>query len=999
MTPPAGNGKAGRGLDSIVIKGAREHNLKNVDLVLPRNRLIVITGLSGSGKSSLAFDTIYAEGQRRYVESLSSYARQFLGQMEKPDVDYIEGLSPAISIDQKSTSRNPRSTVGTVTEIYDYLRLLFARIGIPHCYNCGREISSQSSEQIVDAIMELPEGSRIQMLSPLVRGRKGEYTKLFEEIAKEGFARVRVDGETKELREKIVLDKKRKHTIEVIVDRLVMKPDVRKRLTDSVETTLRLSTGIVTALVEDPNTKATRELTFSEAFACVSCGLSFEELAPRLFSFNSPYGACSGCSGLGEKIEIDPWKVIPDRSKSIDDGAIVPWSKSLGSGRFPSMNPYYLQQLERVLRKFRVKTSTPIEKMSDDVLDVILYGTENEQNFAYESRAGKVWEYRSTFEGVVNNLQRRYSETSSDYVKEDIEKYMSASTCPQCKGARLKPEALAVTIADKSIDNLTRMSIEQCERFFADLRPNEREEQIAHQVLKEIRARLGFLTNVGLNYLTLARSATTLSGGESQRIRLATQIGSSLVGVLYILDEPSIGLHQRDNDRLLATLRTLRDLGNTLIVVEHDEDTIRTADVIVDIGPGAGAEGGHVLTVGSLDRVIARDDSETGAYISGRKFIPIPKGRREARGWLKVKNAKANNLRGVDVDFPIGVFACVTGVSGSGKSTLVNQVLVRALNQHLHGQPAAGTYGSVKGVDQLDKMVVIDQSPIGRTPRSNPATYTGSFDLIRELFSMVPEAKMRGYTQGRFSFNVKGGRCESCQGDGIIKIEMHFLPDVYVPCEVCKGKRYNAQTLEVKYKGKTISDVLEMRVDEASAFFSAIPRIHNKLKTICDVGLGYIKMGQPATTLSGGEAQRVKLATELSRRSTGRTFYVLDEPTTGLHFADIHKLLEVLQRLVHTGNTVLVIEHNLDVIKTADYLIDLGPEGGDRGGTVVGVGTPEEVAQDERSYTGQYLVPVLQDERVVGHRHADADSVDALERENMRVLDDLAQGERIPVEA
>ncbi len=981
------------------MRGAREHNLKNIDVEIPRDKLVVITGLSGSGKSSLAFDTIYAEGQRRYVESLSAYARQFLGQMEKPDVDYIEGLSPAISIDQKSTSRNPRSTVGTVTEIYDYLRLLFARIGMPHCYNCGREISSQSSEQIVDSIMALPEGSRIQLLAPLVRGRKGEYTKLFEEIGKEGFARVRVDGETKELREKIVLDKKRKHTIEVIVDRLVMKPDVRKRLTDSVETTLRLSTGIVTVLVEDPGTKQTRELTFSEAFACVYCGLSFEELAPRLFSFNSPYGACPGCSGLGEKIEIDPWKVIPDRTKSIDDGAIVPWSKSIGSGRFPSMNPYYLQQLERVLRKYRVKTTTPIEKMSDDVLDLILYGTDREQDFSYESKAGKVWDYRATFEGVINNLQRRYSETSSEYVKEDIEKFMSASTCPQCKGARLKPEALAVTVSGKNIDELTRMSIEQCERFFSEFRPNEREEQIAHQVLKEIRARLGFLTNVGLNYLTLARSATTLSGGESQRIRLATQIGSSLVGVLYILDEPSIGLHQRDNDRLLATLRTLRDLGNTLIVVEHDEDTIRTADVVVDIGPGAGAEGGHILTVGSLEQVVEHSDSETGAYISGRKFIPIPKRRREPRGWLKVKNAKANNLRGVDVDFPIGAFACVTGVSGSGKSTLVNEVLVRALNQHLHGQPAGGTYGSVKGVDHLDKMVVIDQSPIGRTPRSNPATYTGAFDQIRELFSLVPDAKMRGYTPGRFSFNVKGGRCESCQGDGIIKIEMHFLPDVYVPCEVCKGKRYNAQTLEVKYKGKTISDVLEMRVDEASAFFSAIPRIHNKLKTICDVGLGYIKMGQPATTLSGGEAQRVKLATELSRRSTGRTFYVLDEPTTGLHFADIHKLLEVLQRLVQSGNTVLVIEHNLDVIKTADYLIDLGPEGGDRGGTVVGVGTPEELAKNERSYTGEYLVPVLKDERAVGHRHADAESVEALERENLRVLDDLAKGGRVAVEA
>ena len=982
------------GLDSIVIKGAREHNLKNIDLTLPRNKLIVVTGLSGSGKSSLAFDTIYAEGQRRYVESLSSYARQFLGQMEKPDVDYIEGLSPAISIDQKSTSRNPRSTVGTVTEIYDYLRLLFARIGTPHCYKCGREISTQSSEQIVDSIMELAEGTRIQLLAPLVRGRKGEYSKLFEEIGKEGFARVRVDGEGKELREKIVLDKKRKHTIEVVVDRIVMKPDVRKRLTDSVETTLRLSTGIVTVLAESPDKKeAPRELTFSEAFACVHCGLSFEELAPRLFSFNSPYGACPSCSGLGEKIEIDPWKVIPDRSKSIDDGAIVPWSKSLGAGRFPSMNPYYLQQIERVLRKYRVKMSTPIEKMSDEVVDLILFGTDREQEFAYTSRAGKTWEYRSSFEGVVNNLQRRYSETSSDYVKEDIEKYMSASTCPACKGARLKPEALAVTIAGENIDALTRMSIENSEAFFRNLTLNERQEQIAHQVIKEVRARLGFLTNVGLNYLTLGRSATTLSGGESQRIRLATQIGSALVGVLYILDEPSIGLHQRDNDRLLATLKTLRDLGNTLIVIEHDEDTMRTADVVVDIGPGAGAEGGEILSSGTLDDTLRNPASETGAYLSGRKFIPIPKKRRKARGWLEVKKATANNLRGVDVKFPIGAFTAVTGVSGSGKSTLVNQVLVRALNQHLHGQPAGGTYGTVKGADQLDKMVVIDQSPIGRTPRSNPATYTGAFDQIRELFSMVPEAKIRGYQPGRFSFNVKGGRCEACQGDGIIKIEMHFLPDVYVPCEVCKGKRYNAQTLEVRYKGKTIADVLEMRVDEATELFANIPRINNKLKTICEVGLGYIKMGQPATTLSGGEAQRVKLATELSRRSTGRTFYVLDEPTTGLHFADIHKLLEVLERLVETGNSVLVIEHNLDVIKTADYLIDLGPEGGDRGGTIVGTGTPEELAVQRASYTGAYLVPVLKDQRAVGHHVPDAAELERLQRENMRTLDDLHRGD------
>jgi excinuclease ABC subunit A len=987
-------------LDSIVIKGAREHNLKNVDLVLPRNRLIVITGLSGSGKSSLAFDTIYAEGQRRYVESLSSYARQFLGQMEKPDVDYIEGLSPAISIDQKSTSRNPRSTVGTVTEIYDYLRLLYARVGTPHCYQCGREISTQSSEQIVDSIMELPEGTRMVLLAPLVRGRKGEYTKLFEEVAEEGFTRVRVDGETKELSSKIVLDKKRKHTIEVVVDRLVRKPDVRKRLADSVETTLRLSSGIVTVLM-DPSTGSgqVKELTFSEAFACVYCGLSFEELAPRLFSFNSPYGACPACSGLGEKIEIDPWKVVPDRSKSIAQGAIVPWSRNMGSGRYPSMNPYYMQQLERVLRRYRVKTSTPIDQLSDEVLDVILYGTDREQTFAYTSRGGKTWEYRSSFEGVVNNLQRRYSETSSDYVKEEIEKFMSASVCPACKGARLKPEALAVTVGGRNIDELTRMSIEQLELFFRELSLTPRQEQIAHQIVKEVRARLGFLTNVGLNYLTLSRSATTLAGGESQRIRLATQIGSALVGVLYILDEPSIGLHQRDNDRLLATLQTLRDLGNTLIVIEHDEDTMRTADVVVDIGPGAGAEGGEILTAGTLADVIANPASETGAYLSGRKFIPIPRHRREARGWLEVRNAKANNLRGIDVRFPIGVFAAVTGVSGSGKSTLVNEVLVRALNQHLHRQPPGGTYGSVKGAAQLDKMVVIDQSPIGRTPRSNPATYTGTFDIIRELFSLVPEARMRGYTPGRFSFNVKGGRCEACQGDGIIKIEMHFLPDVYVPCEVCKGRRYNAQTLEVKYKGKTISDVLEMRVDEANEFFANIPRVHNKLRTICDVGLGYIKMGQPATTLSGGEAQRVKLATELSRRSTGRTFYVLDEPTTGLHFADIHKLLEVLDRLVELGNTVLVIEHNLDVIKTADYLIDLGPEGGDRGGTVVATGTPEEVAQNELSFTGAYLVPVLRDQRAVGHHRPDAGELDRIEQENLLVLHDLAETGRVAVEA
>ena len=992
------------GLDSIVIKGAREHNLKNIDLTLPRNRLIVITGLSGSGKSSLAFDTIYAEGQRRYVESLSSYARQFLGQMEKPDVDYIEGLSPAISIDQKSTSRNPRSTVGTVTEIYDYLRLLYARIGKPHCYNCGREVSAQSSEQIVDQIMELPEGTRLQLLAPVIRGRKGEYQKLFEEVQKEGFARVRVDGQTRELREKIDLDKKKKHTIEVIVDRLVMRPDIRKRLTDSIETTLRLSSGIVTVVTEPPKggaAPAARELTFSEQLACVYCGLSFEELAPRLFSFNSPYGACPDCTGLGVKIEIDPWKVIPDRSKSIEEGAILPWSKNMGSGKYPSMNPYYMQQVEKLLRSRRVKLSTPIEKMPPDVVQTLLYGADTKQRFTYESRSGHTWNYEAQFEGVVKNLQRRHSETSSDYVKEEIEKYMEATTCQTCKGARLKPEALAVTVADTNIHALTLMSVEKAEAFFRDFKPTPREELIAHQILKEVRARLGFLTNVGLGYLNLARSATTLSGGESQRIRLATQIGSSLVGVLYILDEPSIGLHQRDNDRLLATLKTLRDLGNTLIVIEHDEDTMREADVIVDIGPGAGAEGGRILSVGPLELVMRNPESLTGAYLSGRQFIAIPKHRREPRAWLRVNKARANNIQGVDVDIPLGVFGCITGVSGSGKSTLVNEILVKALNQHLHGQPAAGTYGTVKGAEALDKLVVIDQSPIGRTPRSNPATYTGTFDLVRELYSLVPDAKIRGYGPGRFSFNVKGGRCEACQGDGIIKIEMHFLPDVYVPCEVCKGKRYNAQTLEIKYKGKTIADVLAMRVDEASEFFSAIPRIHNRLKTICDVGLGYIKMGQPATTLSGGEAQRVKLATELSKRATGRTFYVLDEPTTGLHFADIHKLLDVLQRLVSVGNTVLIIEHNLDVIKTADYLIDLGPEGGDRGGRIVAVGTPEAVADIPASFTGQYLGPALADERAHGLVRPDRGHMEALERENLASLHDLAQGERakIPVEA
>ena len=993
-------------LDAIVIKGAREHNLKNIDLTLPRNKLIVVTGLSGSGKSSLAFDTIYAEGQRRYVESLSSYARQFLGQMEKPDVDYIEGLSPAISIDQKSTSRNPRSTVGTVTEIYDYLRLLYARIGKPHCYECGREVVAQTPEQIVDQILAYPEGTKIQLLAPMVRGRKGEYQKLFEEIGKEGFARVRVDGELRELRDKIDLDKKKKHTIEVVVDRIVVKPDARGRITDSVETTLKLSTGIVTVLHQAPAGTGTAkastawaEATFSEAFACAYCGLSFQELEPRLFSFNSPYGACTACSGLGVKIEIDPWKVMPDRTKSIAGGAIVPWSKSMGAGRFPSTNPYYMQQVEKLLRSRRCKASTPVDQLPEDVVEMILYGADRKQKFTYESRSGHTWEYESQFEGVVNNLQRRYADTTSDYVKEEIEKYMSATTCKVCHGARLKPEALAVTVHGTSIHQTTSMSVEAAEKFFADFHPTEREQQIAQQILKEIRSRLGFLSNVGLGYLNLSRTATTLSGGESQRIRLATQIGSSLVGVLYILDEPSIGLHQRDNDRLLATLETLRDIGNTLIVIEHDEDTMRAADVVVDIGPGAGAEGGEILSVGPLEEIMKNPKSLTGAYLSGRQFIAIPKKRRTGKAFLNVQNAKANNLNGVDVDIPLGTFTCVTGVSGSGKSTLVNEVVVKALNQHLHHQPAGGTYGRVKGAEELDKMVVIDQSPIGRTPRSNPATYTGAFDLIRELYAMTPEAKVRGYTQGRFSFNVKGGRCEACQGDGIIKIEMHFLPDVYVPCEVCHGKRYNAQTLEVKYKGKSVAEVLAMRVDEAAEHFGAIPRIANRLRVICEVGLGYIKMGQPATQLSGGEAQRIKLATELSKRATGRTFYVLDEPTTGLHFADIHKLLDVLQRLVQVGNTVLVIEHNLDVIKTADYLIDLGPEGGDKGGTIVATGTPESVAKNPKSHTGRYLAAVLADERAEGRIRVDPARIAELERANVAALDDLAMNERVAVEA
>ena len=991
---PAGDGSIA---DSIIVRGAREHNLKNIDLVLPRNKLIVITGLSGSGKSSLAFDTIYAEGQRRYVESLSAYARQFLGQMEKPDVDYIEGLSPAISIDQKSASHNPRSTVGTVTEIYDYLRLLYARIGKPHCPNCGRPITPQTAEQIVDQILALPEGTRVQLLAPMVRGRKGEYQKLFEQAVKDGYARVRVDGQIRDLREKITLDKKRKHTIEIVIDRLVIKPDLRKRLTDSVETALRLTQGLLVALIEHdvagrPKV-AQSELTFSEKFACVECGLSFEELAPRMFSFNSPYGACPECTGLGVKIEVDPRLVIPDHNKTFREGAIVPWTRYLSMG----MHAFYNQQVEQILKEAGYNADTKVRDIPKNLLNTILYGEdeEEERTFRFRTRSGKYWTYESHYKGAIPYLQQRHEETSSEYIREEIEKFMTQVRCKACRGARLKPESLAVTIDELNIAQLTALSVDRALQFMENLQISEREQQIARQILKELRARLGFLVNVGLEYLTLDRSAATLAGGEAQRIRLATQIGSSLVGVLYVLDEPSIGLHQRDNARLLATLKTLRDLGNTLLVVEHDEDTMREADYIVDMGPGAGKEGGRVVVTGAIADVEACLESLTGRYLVGEQFIRIPRRRRPPKGWLTIKSARANNLQGIDVDFPLGVLCCVTGVSGSGKSTLVDLVLHRALAHHLHGRPPEDTYGKVVGLEQLDKVIVIDQSPIGRTPRSNPATYTGAFDPIRELFSLTPDARVRGYRAGRFSFNVKGGRCESCSGDGIIKIEMHFLPDVYVTCEACKGKRYNQQTLEVKYKGRSIADVLEMRVDEAAEFFANSPRIYNKLKTICDVGLGYIQMGQPATTLSGGEAQRVKLAAELSKRSTGRTFYILDEPTTGLHFADIAQLLAVLSRLVAAGNTVLVIEHNLDVIKTADQMIDLGPEGGEKGGQVVATGTPEDVAHNARSYTGRYLRRVLADPRahiaitseheaVAAYASANQDLLRALEEAKVR---------------
>ncbi|TYO94841.1 excinuclease ABC subunit UvrA [Desulfallas thermosapovorans] len=929
--------------DKIVVRGARAHNLKNINVEIPRDKLVVITGLSGSGKSSLAFDTIYAEGQRRYVESLSAYARQFLGQMSKPDVDYIEGLSPAISIDQKTTSHNPRSTVGTVTEIYDYLRLLFARAGRPHCPKCGKPITRQTVQQIVDQLLAMPEGTRLQLLAPVVRGKKGEHVKLLEGIRREGFVRVRVDGAVLDVNEEIKLDKNKKHTIEIVVDRVVIRPGSAKRLADSLETALKHGAGLAVAAVVDGE-----EIVFSENFACTDCGISISEIAPRLFSFNSPFGACPECTGLGFKMELDPDLVIPDKSLSVHQGAIEPWMKSLNGMRY----------LEAVARHYGFDLDTPVGEMDPAHLDKLLYGTGKEIiKLTLINSMGMEHSYRLPFEGVMNNLNRRYRETNSDYMREEIEQYMSTRPCPVCRGARLKPEALAVKVGGLSINQVAAMPVLELRGFLQELELSERERFIARQVLKEIDARLGFLINVGLDYLTLDRAAGTLSGGEAQRIRLATQIGSGLVGVLYILDEPSIGLHQRDNRRLLDALERLRDLGNTLIVVEHDEETIYAADHIIDIGPGAGEHGGRLVACGTVQDIMEAPESITGQYLSGKKFIPVPAARRQPNGKsITVVGAVEHNLKNIDVTFPLGLFICVTGVSGSGKSTLVNEILYKKLAQELHRAKAKpGACREIRGLEHLDKVIDVNQAPIGRTPRSNPATYTGVFTDIRDLYSQTPEARARGYKPGRFSFNVKGGRCEACRGDGIIKIEMHFLPDVYVPCEVCKGKRYNRETLEVRYKGKTIADVLNMTVEQALEFFQHLPKIKRKLQTLFDVGLGYIRLGQPATELSGGEAQRVKLATELSRRSNGKTLYILDEPTTGLHIADIHRLLNVLHRLVDAGDTVLVIEHNLDVIKTADYIIDLGPEGGHRGGEVVATGTPEEVAQSTTSHTARFL--------------------------------------------
>ncbi|KXG09049.1 UvrABC system protein A [Anoxybacillus sp. P3H1B] len=940
-------------MDKITIKGARVHNLKNMDIEIPRDQLVVLTGLSGSGKSSLAFDTIYAEGQRRYVESLSAYARQFLGQMDKPDVDTIEGLSPAISIDQKTTSRNPRSTVGTVTEIYDYLRLLFARIGRPVCPEHGIEITSQTIEQMVDRILAYPERTKIQVLAPIVSGRKGTHVKTLEEIKKQGYVRVRIDGEMRELSEDIELEKNKKHSIEVVIDRIVVKEGIALRLADSLETALKLADGkvIIDVVGEE-------ELLFSEHHACPYCGFSIGELEPRMFSFNSPYGACPDCDGLGAKLEVDRDLVIPNDELTLREHAIAPWE--------PQSSQYYPQLLAAVCQHYGIDMDVPVKELPKEQLNRILYGSNGEKiYFRYENDFGQIREHYIEFEGVIPNIERRYRETSSDYIREQMEKYMADQPCPTCKGYRLKKESLAVLVGGKHIGEVASLSVTEALAFFRSLELSEKEQKIAHMILREIIERLGFLNNVGLDYLTLSRSAGTLSGGEAQRIRLATQIGSRLTGVLYILDEPSIGLHQRDNDRLIDTLKNMRDIGNTLIVVEHDEDTMLAADYLIDIGPGAGIHGGQVVAAGTPEEVMNDPHSLTGQYLSGKKFIPLPPERRKPDGrWLEIHGAKENNLRNVSVKIPLGTFVAVTGVSGSGKSTLVNEILHKALAQKLQGAKAKpGEYKTLKGIEHLDKVIDIDQSPIGRTPRSNPATYTGVFDDIREVFAATNEAKVRGYQKGRFSFNVKGGRCEACRGDGIIKIEMHFLPDVYVPCEVCHGKRYNRETLEVKYKDKNIAEVLEMTVEDALAFFENIPKIKRKLQTIYDVGLGYIKLGQPATTLSGGEAQRVKLASELHRRSTGRTLYILDEPTTGLHIDDIARLLKVLQRLVDNGDTVLVIEHNLDVIKAADYIIDLGPEGGDKGGRIVAVGTPEEIAEVKGSYTGLYLKRILERDR------------------------------------
>ena len=936
----------------IKIRGANEHNLKNVDVDIPRDKLVVLTGLSGSGKSSLAFDTIYAEGQRRYMESLSSYARQFLGQMEKPDVESIEGLSPAISIDQKSTNRNPRSTVGTVTEIYDYFRLLYARAGIPHCPKCGREIKKQTVDQMVEQVMAFPERTKIQLLAPVVRGRKGTHVKLLERARKSGYVRVRIDGNMYELSEEIKLDKNIKHNIEIVVDRLVVKEGIEQRLTDSIENVLNLAEGLMTVDVIGGE-----PVQFSESFSCPDCGISIEEIEPRSFSFNNPFGACPECFGLGYKMEFDEDLMIPDKRLSISEGAIT----VMGWQSCTDKKSFTYAILDALSKEYGFSLDTPFENYPKEVHDVLIHGTNGKEVKVYYKGQRGEGVYDVAFEGLIRNVERRYRETSSETMKAEYEEFMNITPCSACKGQRLKPGALAVTVGDKNISELTGMSIEKLQTFLKELKLSNQQLLIGGQILKEINSRIQFLMDVGLNYLTLGRSTGTLSGGEAQRIRLATQIGSGLVGVAYILDEPSIGLHQRDNDKLLGTLKHLRDLGNSVIVVEHDEDTMREADFIVDIGPGAGEHGGEVVATGNAEEIMQNENSVTGAYLSGRIRIPVPEVRRKPTGWLKVLGAQENNLKNIDVKFPLGVMTCVTGVSGSGKSSLVNQILYKRLARDLNrARTIPGRHKGIEGLEQLDKVINIDQSPIGRTPRSNPATYTGVFDLIRDLFAATPDAKARGYKKGRFSFNVKGGRCEACSGDGIIKIEMHFLPDVYVPCEVCKGRRYNRETLEVKYKGKNIYDILDMTVEEAMHFFENVPSIRRKMETLYDVGLSYIRLGQPSTTLSGGEAQRIKLATELSKRSTGKTIYILDEPTTGLHFADVHKLTEILHRLTEDGNTVIVIEHNLDVIKTADYIIDIGPEGGDKGGTVIAEGTPEEVAESPVSYTGKYIKPMLE---------------------------------------